>query len=695
MGANIQRLTSFGRILLQTEIYTLGTPNNGVLGTGDHINRDSIFAVQKLKDIGVCGVSVGNEYTIVKTIDGTFYQWGSARQQITKTSYGSEQSSPTEMAFHNVTNCNVLEACCGDNKTIFLTTQGDLYEWENCLVCQESESSSKRSNSYSDGVSFPLLITCLNLTIYNHKHLNRRFTTIYGHFQTQTKTMIRHQTHFLKLKKIVEKFFLKELQEICDQWQNVFFMVAALLDSLAQLYWSANEDVGALLIISHFRECLQILDTYSKLFCDMYSIDGFQAVQNIPQSSRNVAKENFDSSSSSANEGDERNVLKIFKSPFQLFPHVSQLLEQIQKFDCKYKEKLELWLEFVRKNRIDMELAENTRDFWRSNQKNSKIIHLKRKNRRVILTSTSVPIKLSHSMMGLITPIFILFTDFLCQVGNHVTTFPLEAVWLKKDESGITIKTPEKKFTLVARTPLDRDLWYDQLESSIKNILNLPEKLKIPEVRLIYYRFSSHPIYSGVYAKGSFSNALMHGKCRLQFPNGKLYAGEIIHGVIEGYGRMFMPKVGLYKGNFKNGKFSGHGTLIINEKEIYEGNFRNGLFHGHGQLHHPEYVYIGEFEENHKCGYGVIHQLISGEKYLGMFADNKRVGSGICITADGYFEGFFANGDLSGNCVAIFPNQYYYEGESSLAGPSGAGKYYMINRDSLNQDRQSAVSDLS
>ncbi|XP_073813612.1 amyotrophic lateral sclerosis 2 [Musca autumnalis] len=670
-----------GQTLLQTEIYTIGSPNNGVLGTGDHIKRDSIFAVQKLKDIGVCSVSTGNEYTIVRTIDGTFYQWGN-------TSVACELSSPTEMSFHTITKCNIVEASCGDRKTVFMTTQGDVYEWENCLLHHANEVSLQKIKPHRRQNSCPLLLTCSNLIIYNHKHFNSAFTAIYGQFQTQTKSMLRHQTDFLKLKRIVEKFFLKEFQEICNQWQNVLFFLAALLDSLEQLYWSDNEDVSILCLISHFRECTQILDTYSKLFCDMYSIDGFQAVQNIPQTSKNISLENINASPSVAYEGDEHNIIKIFKAPFQLFPHITQLLEKIQKYDYKYKENLTLWLEFVRKNRIDMELAENTRDFWRSNQKNAKIIHFKRKNRRVILTSSAVPIKLAHSIMGLSTHTFILFTDCLCQVGNHVTTYPLEAVWMKRDELGITIKTPEKKFILMARSQLDRDLWYDQLESSIKNILRLPEKLKIPEARNIYYHFNNHTVYAGVYAKGSFSNALMHGKCRLQFPNGKLYAGEVIHGIIEGYGRMFLPKIGLYKGHFKNGKFCGHGTLIINEKEVYEGNFRNGLFHGHGHLQHPEYVYIGEFEDNLKCGYGVLHQVITGEKYLGMFADNKRMGSGICITESGnYFEGCFANGELSGKCVAIFPNQYYYEGESSLHGPNGVGKYYMVNRDSSNQER--------
>lgn len=673
---NVQHLLQFGYSLVHTEIYTMGSLNKGLLGTGDHIKRDSVVKIDKLQHIGVCSIATGRSHTVVRTIDGSFYHWG----------LNYEMSSPTELTFTsldiNTARSNILEACCGDYRTALLNTRGVIYDGDKEVMRQEKDFVTLQMK---DGTqhSYPLLLASSDLTVYNRRLFKRQFCYLHHHLQNLAKTMLRYRKCCEQLKKIVE------LQQICLQWENVLYLTLTILNSLEQFYRGNYDDPSQLLIVAYFRECVYIFETYSKCYCDTYSIDGFSAAQ---QFCRAVNSSPATSTTESHNcEND--NIGKIFKCPFQIFPHVTQLFEQLQKSSGCYKNELSSWHEFIRHNRIDMELAENTRDFWLSNQKNIKIAHFKRRERRVILSSTVVPIK-THSMMGLTTPVYILFSDCLCQLINHVSIFPLDAMWVKKDNSGIIIKTPEKKFTLVARNEIDCDLWYDQLESSIKSILNISEKSKIPEVRSIQYKFSNHSnSYSGVNVRGSFSNAVMHGKCHLQFPNGKIYAGEVRHGVIEGYGRMYIPKIGLYKGNFKNGKFFGRGTLIMNSKEIYEGNFRNGLFHGHGHLQLFDSIYVGEFEDNVKCGYGVLDILSSGEKYLGMFADNKRMGRGICITASGnYFEANFINDTLTGKSVAVFLNKYYYEGECTLNGPSGTGKYYMPVSESNQQDGDSIVS---
>ncbi|XP_075155254.1 amyotrophic lateral sclerosis 2 [Haematobia irritans] len=687
---NIQHVLNLGQTLLHTEIFTMGSLNKGLLGTGDHIKRETIVAIEKLKDIGVCSLATGRDHTVVRAIDGSFYHWGlNSKQQLTIESNVYELSSPTEFTLNfsslNDTKENILEACCGDYRTVLLNTRGELFEGEKQLLHQEKDFVTLQMKDMSKQ-SFPLLLASSNLTIYNRRKFKRQYCIVHHHLQNQIRNMLGYRKRLICIQRLVHKVLLKDLQMLCTQWENVLYIVVAMLNSLEQLYRSDYDDTSQLLIVAHFRDYLEIFENYGKSFCDLDSIDGFAVVQKLFQQSPNEDITSSPSSSSSSLLADcnKDEFLKIFKCPLQFLPIITQFLETIQKISGNCNIELSSWLEFVRCNRKDMELAEYTRDFWQSNQKNAKICNFKRKERRVILSSSTVPIKQSHTIMGLTTPIFILFSDCLCQVVNHVVTYPLEAMWIKKDgDCGILIKTPEKKFTLTARNPYDKDLWYDQLESSIKSILNLPEKAKIPEVRSIQYNFSTHSNYSGANVKGNFSNAVMHGKCVLKYPNGKIYSGDVIHGVIEGYGRMFLPKVGLYKGYFKNGKFCGNGTLIIREKEIYEGNFRNGLFNGHGHMQTSEYIYVGEFQDNLKWGYGVLDNLATGDKYIGMFADNKKSGPGICVTASGnYFEGLFANDELSGGkTVAIFPNQYFYEGESGLNGPNGLGKYYMPKDD--------------
>ncbi|XP_013104968.1 alsin homolog [Stomoxys calcitrans] len=686
---NIQRLLNLGQTLLNTEIYTMGSLNKGLLGTGDHIKRDNIVALDKLKEIGVCSLATGRDHTVVRTIDGTFYHWGlNSQQQLTTKSQVYELSSPTEfnVNYGNLQEdqVNILEACCGDYRTVLLNTRGELFEGAKLLLHHEKDFVTLQMKDMSKQ-SFPLLLASSNLTIYNRRKFKREFCMVHHLLQTQTKTMLSYHKSVIYIQRVTQKVLLKDMQHICDQWESVLYIVVAMLNSLEQLYRSDYDDYSQLLIVVYFREYLEIFENYAKSFCDMDSIDGFSAMQKMFQQTQSPSMQTQRTSTSSTSslfEGSKEEFLKMFKSPLQFLPLVTQLLETIQKNHGNYNVELTSWLEFVRSNRKDMELAEYTRDFWQSNQKNSKIIHFKRKERRVILSSTTVPIG-PHTFRS--TPFFILFSDCLCQVGNHIVTFPLDAMWLKKEgDCGITIKTPEKIFTLLAKNQYDKDLWYDQLESSIKSILQLTEKSKIPEVRSIQYTFSIHSKYSGASVKGNFSNGVMHGKCVLKYPNGKFYSGDVIHGVIEGYGLMFLPKVGVYKGHFKNGEFCGNGTLQMREKEKYEGNFRDGKFNGHGYLQTPEYIYVGDFRDNLKWGYGVLDRLATGDKHIGMFADNKKVGPGICITAMGnYFEGLYANDELTGKTVVIFPNQFYYEGESGLNGPNGLGKYYMPKEESM------------
>ncbi|KAI8127457.1 hypothetical protein FF38_03855 [Lucilia cuprina] len=671
LETSIQSLLQQGYSLLHTQIFSMGANNKGLLGTGDHIKRDSLYNVQKLKEVGVCSLATGKNHTVVRTIDGRLYHWGfNDKKQLTNNEQIYEISSPTELSFDSsdldVPRVHILEACCGDYRTVLLNTQGEIFEKNKQTYSQEKDFLTIQMKNISQQ-SYPLLLASHQLTLYNRRYFKRQYHTLHHHIQNQLKQMMNFRKKFLQLNQLVEKV-LKDLHEVCHHWENVLYIVITILHSLEQFYRGDYDQSTELVVIKYYRECIQIFELYTKAYCDTYSIDGF-----------NEAYQLFNHSYPPTTSAGYKNqdLLKMFQQPFLIFPYVIQLLEHIQKHENICREELLAWNEFSRRNRIDLELADNTRDFWRSNFKNTKVLQFKTKERRVILSSTAVPIKISHVGFG--ATIFILFSDFLCQHSSQITALPLNAMWLKKEETGIRIITPEKNFVLTSKNKHDIELWYDQLEITIKTVLMLSEKSKIPEVRMIDYNFApNHAIYGGVYVKGNFSNGVMHGKCRLEYPNGKMYSGDVIHGVIEGYGRMFIPKVGLYKGNLKNGKFWGHGTLIINEKELYEGNFRNGLFNGHGHKQHSDYVYIGEFVDNQRCGYGVLDRIATGEKYLGLFADNKRIGNGVCISSTGdYFEGSFANDELTGRCIAIFPNGFYYEGESTLNGPSGLGKYYM------------------
>uniref|UniRef100_A0A1B0GA97 VPS9 domain-containing protein n=1 Tax=Glossina morsitans morsitans TaxID=37546 RepID=A0A1B0GA97_GLOMM len=651
---NTQLIIDQGSALLQTVVYTFEASNRNLMGTRDHVKRDSLFALEKLKDIGICDISAGREHAIARSIDGRLYYWGSNGHRELLS------SSTTEWVSEN--SSNLVESCCRGDQTILLTAQGELYENSKNIYKGGKDTFPAQVNT----ASFSLLCS-EPLILYNGNQYKTELCNLRTHLQNQLKTMITFYKRYHQLNTLANKI-VKELQEVWYQFKNVILLLISVLHSLEKFYRGDNNNPLELVFIKCRPASVKILEVYMAAYCDTYSINGFaDADKTLRPTPTSCVDYNY------------QNLMKMFQQPFQISPYLLRILEQLQKDDEVFNDHIQAWEYFTRKNRIELELAESTRDFWLSNTRNTKIARFKNKDRRVILSSTSVPLKLLHSI-GLTTQTFILFSDCLCHVHHHVTVYPLIALWLKMEENGIRLITPEKNFILTARTEHDKELWYDQLESSIKMALNLKEKAKVPEFREdINYSFTTnHSVYGGVNVKGNFSNGVMHGKCRLEFPNGKLYFGEVIHGAIEGYGLMYSPKVGSYKGSFRNGKFSGYGKLVISEKKIYEGYFRNGLFHGHGHFKQNDSVYIGEFQDNNKSGYGVLDYIICGDKYMGSFADNKRCGDGIYITSNGdYFEGAFVNDELTGKCSALFQNHSFYEGELTLAGPNGLGKYYM------------------
>lgn len=82
--------------------------------------------------------------------------------------------------------------------------------------------------------------------------------------------------------------------------------------------------------------------------------------------------------------------------------------------------------------------------------------------------------------------------------------------------------------------------------------------------------------------------------------------------------------------------------------DVYKGHFKDGQPHGHGILQAGTFktstasIYIGEWIGGSKNGYGIMDDIMTGEKYLGNWCDNKKHGNGVMVTSDGvYYEGNF------------------------------------------------------
>ncbi|XP_037957267.1 alsin homolog [Teleopsis dalmanni] len=673
---NLKCMLKQGRGFLATEVCTFGASNNGLLGTGDHIKRTSVNNIQKLENIGVCNISTGREYTVARSVDGRLFHWGlNTKGQLNGKPEIIDISSPTEFNLDKIIQNNKQESCSSVYQSMLPYLIKEIFDNNEFPLLDKDFLTLYMGNATKN--SFPLFLATEDFTVHNFRQFQRDYQSIFRNLQVQMKCMLKYRYTVQMLQLYQQKTApmpLKNLWPLYCSFHKILYMLASVVKSFESFYRNDFDNPADLIFIRYYRECIEIFKEYTQNYCDIYCIDGFSEAVRVFQT--------FSGLPLSPDQREDTNLPCVFRQPFQIFPNIIEFLEKLLKSRHEFTEHFDSWRDFARQNLIDLELAENTLEFWQSNERNSKLRIFRTMDRRVILTSTNLPIKLANSII-MSSLHFILFSDCLCQVGKQVLIYPLVAMWLKmENETSFQVITPERTFTLNANSPANKMLWYEQMESAIVSALHLPEGSKLSSRRTAAYVFSrNHAKYARVHAKGRWRNGVMHGNCYLDYPDGKCYYGNMRHGEIEGFGKMLLPSVGLYEGEFKAGKFHGYGKFEMKDKEEYEGYFRDNLFHGHGMLRSNYYTYMGEFQANTKSGYGVLDDMVTGDKYMGMFADNKRAGAGTCITMDGnYFEGIFANDEMVGTGIAVFENECYYEGELTMRGPNGKGTYYMSNK---------------
>ncbi|XP_015232879.1 PREDICTED: alsin [Cyprinodon variegatus] len=152
-----------------------------------------------------------------------------------------------------------------------------------------------------------------------------------------------------------------------------------------------------------------------------------------------------------------------------------------------------------------------------------------------------------------------------------------------------------------------------------------------------------------------------------------------------------LNKDDFYQGYWKEGKMHGLGTYRYASGEVYDGSFQDGVRQGHGMLRSGKHntsspsVFIGQWLQDKKTGYGVFDDITKGEKYMGMWQDHQRQGMGVVVTQFGlYYEGAFKDNKMTGTGILLSEDDTTYEGEFSDEWTlSGKGVLTMPNGDYL------------
>ncbi|XP_078099408.1 alsin isoform X1 [Sander vitreus] len=357
--------------------------------------------------------------------------------------------------------------------------------------------------------------------------------------------------------------------------------------------------------------------------------------------------------------------------------------------------------------------ADYTFHFWKSFP-GKMTDSLRKPHRRLICESSNKALTLQNAGRFSVNW-FIVFNDALvhAQFSTH-HVFPLATLWVEPipEENtglyGLKVITPEETFNLLASSAMEKAKWLRSINQAVEQALSGAEqdtasigsgsgqKLEPPISRTASYTFYKDGRLKDATYEGRWLAGKPNGRGVLKWPDGRIYTGTFKNGLEDGFGEFVAPnktlnKADHYQGHWKDGKMHGVGTYRYASGEVYDGFFQDSMRHGHGVLRSGKLntsspsVFIGQWLQDKKTGYGVFDDITKGEKYMGMWQDHLRQGTGVVVTQFGlYYEGAFKDNKMMGTGILLSEDDTTYEGEFSDDWTlNGKGVLTMANGDYL------------
>lgn len=310
---------------------------------------------------------------------------------------------------------------------------------------------------------------------------------------------------------------------------------------------------------------------------------------------------------------------------------------------------------------------------------------------------------------------FILFNDALVHAQGTIPSqiffsshhvYPLAILWVEpvtEETSGlysIKVTTPEESFTLLASSPQEKAKWLRALNQAVEQQVLMGDRVGVggaPAVsRSASYTFTRDGRLKDASYSGRWLAAKPHGRGTMKWPDGRTYTGTFKNGLEDGYGDCVMPnkllnKPDRYIGHWRDGKIHGFGTYRYASGEVYEGSFHETLRHGHGMMSSGKLarssssVFVGQWVQDKRTGYGVFDDITKGEKYMGVWLEDQRQGNAVVVTQFGlYYEGAFSSNKMTGTGLLVAEDDTTFHGEfSDDWTPNGKGFLSLPNGDHI------------
>ncbi|XP_064646318.1 alsin-like isoform X2 [Lineus longissimus] len=490
------------------------------------------------------------------------------------------------------------------------------------------------------------------------------------------------------------------IKDLFDTFANVMNMVGINIVQVTQVI-QGDQSLYQIYMLSHPEETIQIFNQFSHSFGNVLAMGGFEFLAKTAGTFLEKLQDVF---AELLEEGrvDKMNCGITFRRLMQIpLRRLKDYKKQIKKFSMDVAEDTEehehltyicaLWDALIESAKIEHTSCENTRIFWEASP--AKLVDsLRGKGRRLIRESKTNSLTL-YNAGRFAAHWFFLFSDvFVHSHYSSTEVFPLQSIWMEtlsdtdQVSNAIQMITPENQLTLIAPTACDKSDWLWAINQAVDKVLmqdknNVGKRNTIgghvlpPLTRHgISHTFLKSGLMKDATYKGSWYSGKMNGNGELTWMDGRKYTGKFKNGLQHGQGVNVVPKtdsVEVYEGNLKDGKMHGFGCIRYANGDVYTGYFREGQRHGHGVLKQGSLnstslasIYIGEWLNDKKYGYGVVDDILKGEKYMGMWMEDNRQGAGIVVTLDGmYFEGNFQQNKLTGYGLMMTDDNSCYEGE--------------------------------
>ncbi|KAF2882405.1 hypothetical protein ILUMI_23775 [Ignelater luminosus] len=690
-------VTRNGSNLLNCEVWTWGNVTHGQLGIGDSIKRERPMIITKLSNVGARKVSVQGSHAAALTLDGRAYLWGRNDYNQVTVDSTVDQSSPRLFIINSEE--RVRDIACGLYQTFLMSSKLNLiYIGKRDVLENEKVAKLYTCDSGNDDK--------LHLSMINNKRKLKNNILVTSQFavmntaacdnefildftiseQQYFDEMLLVHSNLIKtmLKKNIISSDSSVYEQLMESFSELLYFTAANIQSLLDFINGLVSEMD-ITMFKYIEEHLHLYKKYLIAINDIISLGAFTHISKTIDisSSLNKMKSRKDKTNP------EQVVYSALTLPLQRLNSYPSLIRNILPFlikkDQRLQEILTKWTTLIEEQQQKQAEAEKTKEFWLNSGKT--IEQFRTPNRRLIRESHKHPVQLQNAGR-FSSHWFILLTDILVHVnGSTPHIHDLTVVWVEPpnddtySQNQICLRMPEEVIVLCTVESEQKAEWLQALQNAIKMVLNKTNGIQPPTVRSAEYSFYKTGFYKDAKYKGRWSNGKMHGSGKLEWSDGRIYTGQFSNNQIHGFGRMEIPNVGVYEGLWKDNQQNGFGILKYSNGDIYKGYFKDGVPHGHGSLKHGNFmastasIYIGDWVLGNKNGYGVMDDIVTGEKYLGSWSDNKKHGTGLIVTSDGiYYEGTFNQDVLTGHGLMILEDGTHYEGDFKGTGNlSGKG----------------------